>query len=101
MAAKCSNNSNESGLLIYNKVPKASSTTVASYMLKFAALNNYTHKHNPFGHDWFMIEDERKELAFIKKHYAYANKPFSTDQHIMFVNVVEDYGLRGYPYIHI
>ncbi len=59
-----------------------------------------THKHVTFGH-LFMIKDERKELAFIKQHYAYPKKPFSTDQHVMFVNVVEDYGLGGHPYIMI
>ena len=49
VSAVSRNNSNESGILIYNKVAKASSTTVASYMFKFAAQNNFTHKHNPFG----------------------------------------------------
>ena len=93
MAAKLSNNSNESGLLIYNKIEKASSTTVASYMFRFAAQNNFTHKHNPFGR-FYMTEDMNTERLFLKRHYAYPKKPFSSDQHIMFVNAVEDYGFE-------
>lgn len=93
ISAKLSNNSNESGLLIYNKIEKASSTTVASYMFKFAAQNNFTHKHNPFGR-YYMTEDMSTERKFIKRHYEYPKKPFSTDQHIVFVNAVEDYGFE-------
>ena len=93
MSAKLGNNSNESGLLIYNKIEKASSTTVASYMFKFAAQNNFTHKHNPFGR-YYMTEDMNTERKFLKHHYDYPNKPFSTDQHIVFVNAVEDYGFE-------
>jgi hypothetical protein len=93
MSAKLGNNSNESGLLIYNKIEKASSTTVASYMFKFAAQNNFTHKHNPFGR-YYMTEDMNIERKFLKHHYDYPNKPFSTDQHIVFVNAVEDYGFE-------
>ena len=59
------NNSNESGLLIYNKVGKASSTTVAYYMFKFAAINNFTHKHKPFGHHNYMSKSQEKELLFL------------------------------------
>ena len=87
------NNSNESGLLIYNKVSKASSTTVISYMFKFAARNNFTHKHIPFGH-LYMTKYQELELTFLKNHYNYSKKPFSSDQHIMFVNAVEDYELE-------
>ena len=94
-SARLSNNSNESGILIYNKMPKASSTTVASYMFKFAAQNNNTHKHCPFGH-YFMTYDMKTERKFLRKHYDYANKPLSTDQHIVFVNAVEDYGFEEY-----
>ena len=93
MSAKLSNNSNESGLLIYNKIEKASSTTVASYMFKFAAQNNFTHKHNPFGR-YYMTEDMSTERKFLKRHYEYPKLPFSTDQHIVFVNAVEDYGFE-------
>ena len=93
MSAKLGNNSNESGLLIYNKIEKASSTTVASYMFKFAAQNNFTHKHNPFGR-YYMTEDMNTERKFLKHHYDYPKKPFSTDQHIVFVNAVEDYGFE-------
>ena len=93
MSAKLSNNSNESGLLIYNKIEKASSTTVASYMFKFAAQNNFTHKHNPFGR-YYMTEDMNTEREFLKRHYDYPKKPFSSDQHIVFVNAVEDYGFE-------
>ena len=93
MSTKLSNNSNESGLLIYNKIEKASSTTVASYMFKFAAQNNFTHKHNPFGR-YYMSEDMNTERNFLKHHYDYPKKPFSTDQHIVFVNAVEDYGFE-------
>ena len=93
MSAKLGNNSNESGLLIYNKIEKASSTTVASYMFKFAAQNNFTHKHNPFGR-YYMTEDMKTERKFLKHHYGYPKKPFSTDQHIVFVNAVEDYGFE-------
>ena len=93
MSAKLGNNSNESGLLIYNKIEKASSTTVASYMFKFAAQNNFTHKHNPFGR-YYMTEDMNTERKFLKHHYGYPKKPFSTDQHIVFVNAVEDYGFE-------
>ena len=93
MSAKLSNNSNESGLLIYNKIEKASSTTVASYMFRFAAQNNFTHKHNPFGR-FYMTEDMNTERLFLKSHYAYPKKPFSSDEHIMFVNAVEDYGFE-------
>ena len=93
MSAKLGNNSNESGLLIYNKIEKASSTTVASYMFKFAAQNNFTHKHNPFGR-YYMTEDMNTERKFLKHHYNYPKKPFSTDQHIVFVNAVEDYGFE-------
>ena len=32
----------------------------------------------------------------IGNHYSYPKKPFSSDQHIMFVNAVEDYGLRDF-----
>ena len=32
----------------------------------------------------------------IGNHYSYPKKPFSSDQHIMFVNAVEDYGLSEY-----
>ena len=91
MPFKSSNNSNESGLLIYNKVPKASSTTVASYMLKFGARNDFVHKHVPFGHHF--TATKKDELIFLEKHYGYPKKPFSTDQHIMFINAVEDYGM--------
>ena len=93
ISAKLSNNSNESGLLIYNKIEKTSSTTVASYMFKFAAQNNFTHKHNPFGR-YYMTEDMNTERKFLKHHYDYPKKPFSTDQHIVFVNAVEDYGFE-------
>ena len=93
MSVKLSNNSNESGLLIYNKIEKTSSTTVASYMFKFAAQNNFTHKHNPFGR-YYMTEDMNTERKFLKHHYDYPKKPFSTDQHIVFVNAVEDYGFE-------
>ena len=93
ISAKLSNNSNESGLLIYNKIEKASSTTVASYMFKFAAQNNFTHKHNPFGR-YYMTEDMSTERKFLKRHYEYPKLPFSTDQHIVFVNAVEDYGFE-------
>ena len=93
MSVKLSNNSNESGLLIYNKIEKASSTTVASYMFKFAAQNNFTHKHNPFGR-YYMTEDMNTEREFLKRHYDYPKKPFSSDQHIVFVNAVEDYGFE-------
>ena len=92
---KSTNNSNESGILIYNKVAKASSTTVASYMFEFAAKNNFTHKHIPFGH-FYMTRTQKSEIEFLKNHYKYPQKPFSTDEHIMFVNAVEDYGLDGY-----
>ena len=95
MSAKLSNNSNESGLLIYNKIEKTSSTTVASYMFKFAAQNNFTHKHNPFGR-YYMTEDMNTERKFLKHHYDYPKKPFSTDQHIVFVNAVEDYGFEDH-----
>jgi hypothetical protein len=44
------NNSNESGLLIYNKVSKASSTTVVYYMQKLAVKNNFEHFHVPLRH---------------------------------------------------
>ena len=93
MSAKLSNNSNESGILIYNKIEKASSTTVASYMFRFAAQNNFTHKHNPFGR-YYMTEDMNTERLFLKSHYEYPKKPFSSDQHIVFVNAVEDYGFE-------
>ena len=73
---KLVNNSNDSGLLIYNKVSKASSTTVASYMFKFAAKNNFTHKHIPFGQH-YMTKTQEKELTFLKNHYNYSKKPFS------------------------
>ena len=39
---KFGNNSNESGILIYNKVNKASSTTVATYMFKVCPPKNKT-----------------------------------------------------------
>ena len=94
-SAKLSNNTNESGILIYNKIEKASSTTVASYMFKFAAQNNNTHKHCPFGH-FYMTDNMKTERNFLKKHYDYPKKPFSTDQHIVFVNAVEDYGFEEY-----
>ena len=94
-SAKLSNNTNESGILIYNKIEKASSTTVASYMFKFAAQNNNTHKHCPFGH-FYMTDNMKTEREFLKKHYDYPKKPFSTDQHIVFVNAVEDYGFEEY-----
>ena len=93
MSAKLSNNSNESGLLIYNKIGKTSSTTVASYMFKFAAQNNFTHRYNPFGQYW-MTEDMSTERKFLMHHYDYPKKPFSTTQHIVFVNAVEDYGVK-------
>ena len=44
------NNSNESGLLIFNKVSKASSTTVVYYMQKLAVKNNFEHFHVPLKH---------------------------------------------------
>ena len=94
-SANLSNNTNESGILIYNKIEKASSTTVASYMFKFAAQNNNTHKHCPFGH-FYMTDNMKTERNFLKKHYDYPKKPFSTDQHIVFVNAVEDYGFEEY-----
>ena len=75
------------------QVSKASSTTVASYMFKFAARNNFTHKHIPFGH-FYMTKSQESELQFLQNHYNYSKKPFSSDQHIMFVNAVEDYELK-------
>ena len=39
MMTNFANNSNESGVLIYNKVSKAASTTVAAYMFKFAKVH--------------------------------------------------------------
>ena len=64
-------------------------------MFKFAAKNNFTHKHIPFGHH-YMTKTQEKELSFLQNHYNYSKKPFSSDQHIMFVNAVEDYGLEDY-----
>ena len=95
MLSKLANNSNESGILIYNKVSKAASTTVASYMFKFAKRNNFVHKHMPFCNH-YMAKTQLTELIFLKDHYNYSKKPFSSDQHIMFVNAVEDYGLENY-----
>ena len=46
----------------------------------------------PFGH-FYMTKTKKFEIGFLQKHYSYPKKPFSTDQHIMFVNAVEDYGL--------
>ena len=66
---------------------------MVSYMFKFAALNNFTHKHTPFGNYW-MTEDMQTERTFLMRHYGYPKKPFSTDQHIVFVNAVEDYGFE-------
>ena len=42
MSRKSWNNSNESGILIYNRVAKASSTTVLTYLNKSAQMNNFT-----------------------------------------------------------
>jgi hypothetical protein len=61
-------------------------------MFEFAAQNNFTHKHMPFGH-FYMTKTKKFEIGFLQKHYSYPKKPFSTDQHIMFVNAVEDYRL--------
>ena len=44
MSRKSWNNSNESGLLIYNRISKAASTTVVKYMREFGEINNFTHK---------------------------------------------------------
>ena len=68
MSKNSGNNSNESGLLIYNKVNKASSTTVASYMLKFAAFNNYTNKFVPF-QEPYMIKTQKEELTFLSDFF--------------------------------
>ena len=46
----------------------------------------------PFGH-FYMTKTKKFEIGFLQKHYSYPKKPFSTDQHIMFVNAVEDYRL--------
>ena len=35
-------------------------------------------------------------VGFVQKHYEQPNKPFSSDQHLMFINVEEDYGLGQY-----
>ena len=58
-------------------------------MLKFGARNNFVHKHVPFGHHFTATKND--ELTFLEKHYGYPKKPFSTDQHIMFINAVEEY----------
>ena len=63
-------------------------------MFKFAAQNNFTHKHNPFGCYLGMTKDMNTERKFLRHHYNYPKKPFSTDQHIVFVNAVEDYGFE-------
>ena len=58
-------------------------------MLKFGTRNNFVHKHVPFGHHFTATKND--ELIFLEKHYGYPKKPFSTDQHIMFINAVKDY----------
>ena len=44
LSRKSWNNSNESGLLIYNRISKAASTTVVKYLREFGEINNFTHK---------------------------------------------------------
>ena len=43
-----------------------------------------------------MTENIKTERKFLRHHYEFPRKPFSSDQHIMFVNAVEDYGLKDY-----
>ena len=64
-------------------------------MFEFAAKNNFIHKHIPFGH-LFMAKSQKVEATFLGNHYFYSKKPFSTDQHVMFVNAVEHYGLQDH-----
>ena len=42
---------------------------------------------------WCLTESKRAEIEFLQKHYEYPEKPFTSDQHIMFINAEEDYGL--------
>ena len=64
-------------------------------MFEFAAKNNFTHKHIPFGH-LYMAKSQKVEAKFLGNHYVNSKKPFSTDQHVMFINAVEHYGLQDH-----
>ena len=44
----------------------------------------------------YMAKSQKAELTFLESHYTHSKKLFSSDQHIMFVNAVEDYGLENH-----
>ena len=84
------NNSRNHGLLIYNKVGKTASTFVMRIMVQLAKHNKFSHIHVPQKH--YFNTSMSGELSFLWHHYK-SPWPYSTDQHIMFVNTVEHYGL--------
>lgn len=84
------NNSNESGLLIYNKVQKSASTTMVFYLKKLAKMNNFVFEDR--NHTFNTKLDEQVQILW--DYYSYPAKLYCTDQHMMFINAVEDHGLK-------